>query len=68
MRCKSCDRIMSETEMRAFQPDGVTYEDMCNNCLKYVYEDEDEESVTEIHEYVHQHAKEGLKSDYFSDY
>jgi hypothetical protein len=32
-RCKSCDEIMSEQEMRTHNPENGAYLELCFNCL-----------------------------------
>ncbi len=62
MRCMACDKVLTDSERTKLRPKSVEYEDMCKDCLKYIYHPEE----YDVHEYVQESAKEGLTPAYFN--
>jgi hypothetical protein len=57
-RCKCCDRMLSEIDVKTVQPDG-SEEDMCMRCVGHSYS---EFCYTYDHEFVMETAREGITS------
>lgn len=39
MRCKACDKVLTEYEMTRKSKKTKEYIDLCNNCYKYIQTD-----------------------------